>query len=62
MDREPDLLHVEGDRARREVGLALGLEAMADGGAGGVEIGKRDPLVAADDGAVLELAGGGGPV
>ena len=29
MHGEPNAMHVEGDGARREIGLALGLEAMA---------------------------------
>ena len=37
MHREANAMHVEGDRARREIGLAAGLEAMADLGAGGME-------------------------
>ena len=61
MHREPHALDVEGDRARRQIGLALGLEAVAGLGAGDVEVGQRDPLVAADHHAVVETAVGGAP-
>ena len=56
MHGEPNALHVEGDGARRQVGLAPDLEAMTGRGAGGMELGQRDPLVAADDGVVVEPA------
>ena len=60
MHREPHALDVERDRARRQIGLALGLEAVAGRGAGDVEVGQRDLLVAADHHAVVETAVGGG--
>ena len=56
MHREPHALHVEGDGARRQVSPAADREAVVDLGAGGMELGERDPLVAADDRVVLEPA------
>ena len=60
MHRKPHAMDIERDRARRQVGLALGLEAVADLGAGDVEVGQRDLLVAADHHSVIEAAVGGG--
>ena len=58
MHRKPHAVDVERDRARGQIGLALGLEAMADLGAGDVEIGQRDLLVATDHHSVIEAAVG----
>ena len=50
-------MHVEGDGARRQIGLAFGLEAVAGRRAGGVQLGERDAPVAADHRVAVEPAG-----
>jgi hypothetical protein len=57
--REPDALNVECDGARRQIGLALGLETVPGLAAGGVKVRQRDLLVAADHRVAIEAAGGG---
>src|SRR5271167_4631263 len=49
-------LHVEGDRARREIGPSADREAMVDLGAFGMEITQRNPLIAADHAVIVEAA------
>src|SRR5580700_4861023 len=55
MHRQTDALHVERDGARGEVGFAPGLKVVTILLTGGVEIGQRDPVVAAKHGLGLQL-------
>ncbi len=55
--READAVHRERHGARRQVGPSLGLEAVAGIGPGSVQIGQRQPPLAADRRGAVEPAG-----
>src|SRR4029078_8432155 len=56
MTGEPYALHVEADRARRQIRLAPDLETIADFGSFGVQLRKRNLPVGANDLVVVQAA------
>ena len=59
--RQPHAVDREGHRTRRQVGPALGFEAVAGRGAGGMQVLQDNPLVAADHLPAFQAAIGGLP-